>query len=83
MHGMANILPPQLSHNKLGTLIRTRREAIKMRRMELAAGAGIHVVTLTKIELGNHDPALWSLARMVDMLQLDPAEVFDAIDRRR
>jgi transcriptional regulator with XRE-family HTH domain len=83
MYRMAKIPPPQLTHNRLGALIRARREAQKIRRMELAAAAGVHVVTLANIELGRHDPSLWSLARMVDMLHLDPAEVFDAIDRRR
>lgn len=83
MYRMARIPPPQLTHNRLGTLIRARREAQKVRRMELAAYAGIHVVTLTNIELGKHDPCLWSLARMVDMLNIDPADVFDTIDRRR
>jgi DNA-binding XRE family transcriptional regulator len=74
---------PSRTHNKLGDIIRAHREAAKITRMRLAADAEIHVVTLTNIELGHHDPSLWALARMVDMLQLDPAEVLAAIDRRR
>lgn len=80
---MARTNSPPHTHNRLGALIRARREAQKIKRMRLAADAGIHVVTLTNIELGIHDPSIWALARMVDMLQLDPAEVIAALDRRQ
>jgi DNA-binding XRE family transcriptional regulator len=80
---MAKTPSPPRTHNQLGELIRSQRESAKMTRMQFAANTGIHVVTLTKIELGNHDPSLWALSRMIDMLNLDPSEVFKAIDRRR
>jgi transcriptional regulator with XRE-family HTH domain len=64
-------------------MLREHRQDKRLSRRALAEIIDISPTTLANIELGTHDPTLWSLARIVDALSIDPATVFEAIDRRQ
>lgn len=74
---------PQKTHDRLRKMLRAHRQEQRLSRRALAEIIDMSTTTLANIELGTHDPTLWSLARIVDALGIDPAAVFDAIDRRR
>ena len=63
----------------LATLLRTRREALNLSRLEVAHAAKCSVNDLTRLEFGDYgDVSIFTLGRLAFALKLDMGEMLAA-----
>lgn len=60
-----------MSKTRLGNNIKARRKALRVTQLQLAELAGVSVNTLYKIERGQANPTLETLAGIVDILGME------------
>jgi transcriptional regulator with XRE-family HTH domain len=60
-----------VSKTRLGNNIKARRKALRVTQLQLAELAGVSVNTLYKIERGQANPTLETLAGIVDILGME------------
>jgi DNA-binding XRE family transcriptional regulator len=60
---------------RLGQTIRELRKRRKLSQTELAEGAGVSLMTISRIERGEHDPHIKTLARIAGALGLSVLDV--------
>jgi transcriptional regulator with XRE-family HTH domain len=54
-----------------GQVIREKRNALRMKQEDLSAQSGVAVKTIHSIELGKGNPAIKTILRIFDTLDLD------------
>jgi transcriptional regulator with XRE-family HTH domain len=54
-----------------GKIIREKRNALRLRQEELSEKSGVAIKTIHSIELGKGNPALKTILRIFDILELD------------
>ena len=54
-----------------GKIIREKRNALRLRQEELSEKSGVAIKTRHSIELGKGNPALKTILRIFDILELD------------
>lgn len=60
---------------RLGRTIRGLRKGRKLSQTELAEGAGVSLMTISRIERGEHDPHIKTLARIARALGVSMLDV--------
>ena len=54
-----------------GQIIREKRNALHLKQEELSARSGVAIKTIHSIDLGNGNPAIKTILRIVHILELD------------
>lgn len=66
---------PMTNRQKLGTIIRKKRQSMPLTLKQLTAVSGVFISHLGRIELGQHKPSPHTLIRIARPLDLDPNEL--------
>jgi transcriptional regulator with XRE-family HTH domain len=54
-----------------GQIIREKRNALQLKQEELSARSGVAIKTIHSIEMGKGNPAIKTILRIFDILELD------------
>lgn len=57
--------------NVFGQIVREKRNTLKMKQEELSSRSGVAIKTIHSIELGKGNPAIKTIMRIFDILELD------------
>lgn len=75
MRSRHKVSAPMTNRQKLGTIIRKKRQSMPLTLKQLTAVSGVFISHLGRIELGQHKPSPHTLIRIARPLDLDPNEL--------
>lgn len=71
------------AHLAFGRTVRARRAERRISQEELAARSGLHRTYVSGIERGERNLSLASILKLAEALEVNPAELFRGVSRRR
>ncbi len=66
-----SIIIPTMNSYQLAKLIRNRREVLQLKQADLAEISGVAIKTIYGIELGNGNPSLDTLTKLLEVLGME------------
>lgn len=71
---MATVVPVTHALN-VGTIVRDRRRALRLRQKDVAVAAGLHYLWIKDLELGRKNPGFANMIRVLTALDIECALV--------
>lgn len=63
-------------NKKVGKKVKKARKELKLTQEELAERVGMHYTTISRIETGDSNPPVQTIAKIAKALKISPSELF-------